>query len=138
MKQSYKLAAVLAVLVIAVGIATALNEISFTGGENNKVTATISIYFGNGTLWTFSDIETENATIFGFLMEAASKGNFTVESTYYGQYDSMFVDSIASVKNGEDNRYWQYYINGNYGTVGADKQPVKNGDIIEWRFEGFG
>ena len=71
-------------------------------------------------------------------MEAASKGNFTVKSTYYGQYDSMFIDSIASVKNGENNSYWQYYINGNYGTIGADKQPVKNEDIIEWRFEEFG
>ncbi|HID24931.1 MAG TPA: DUF4430 domain-containing protein [Thermoplasmata archaeon] len=138
MKQSYKLAAVLVAFVIAVGIATALYEISFNGKENNKVTATVSIYFGNGTLWTFPDIETENATVFGFLIEAASKGNFTVESTYYSQYDSMFVDSIASVENGENNKYWQYYINGNYGTLGADRQPVKNGDIIEWRFEGFG
>ena len=139
MKQSYKLILILSiVLTITVGTTVAINIITLNEKKPEEVTSTVSIYFGNGILWTYKNITTTNATVFGLLMEAASKGNFTVKSTYYSQYDSMLIDSIASVKNGENNSYWQYYINGNYGTVGADKQPVKNGDIIEWKFEEFG
>ena len=105
---------------------------------SGRVTATVIIDFENGTKWAFSDMTTKNATVFGFLMEAARNGNFTVEYTYYGQYDSNLVDSIAGKINGENNSYWQYWINGEYGMVGADRQPVKNGNIIEWTFTEFG
>ncbi|HDO19251.1 MAG TPA: DUF4430 domain-containing protein [Thermoplasmatales archaeon] len=120
-------------LILVVGV------LQFMGGqisdETLPITASVFIDFGNGTSLSFTNITTCNATVFGLLLEAAKMGNFSVKYTYYGEYDSMFVDSIAGVENGKDNRWWQYYVNGEYGMVGADKKPVKDGDIIEWKFE---
>ena len=98
-----------------------------------EVTATVYIDFGNGTVWKFENITTKNSTVYGSLLEAARQGNFAVDATYYGAWDSVFVNSIAGVKN-QAGKYWQYWINGEYGTVGADKQRVNNSDIIEWKF----
>ncbi|MEA2054848.1 MAG: DUF4430 domain-containing protein [Candidatus Thermoplasmatota archaeon] len=129
------IAASVMVLVSAIGIYMAKS-----GGVNSEpVTASIKINFGNGTVWTYPNISVagSNATVFGLLMEAAHEGRFNVEYTYYGQYDSIFVDSIAGIVNGEENNYWQYWMNGEYGIVGADKQPVGDNDDIEWKFTTF-
>ena len=127
--------------IIAIALASAAFGFYFiksSGDENTTVTATISIDFGNETIWTYQNITMKgNATVFGFLLAAAKNGSFDVKYTYYGQYDSYLIDSIAGVENGKDNKYWQYWINGQYGMVGADKQPVKNGDTIEWKFVEF-
>ena len=72
------------------------------------------------------------------LNAVASEGNFTVETTYYGQYDSLLVDAIAGIENGQDDRYWLYWVNGEYASVGADRQPVRTGDTVEWRFTTYG
>ncbi len=136
MKESYKIGLIAVGLVAIVGFAFAISVIDQhnEGVGSKEVTATVVINFENGTKWNFSNIATHNKTVLGFLMSAANIGNFTVETSYYGQYDSILVDSIASVPNG-NGKFWQYYINGNYGMLGADKQIVKDGDIIEWRFE---
>ena len=101
---------------------------------DTEVTATVYIDFGDGEILPF-EITTVNATAYGFLLEAANLADFAVKTTYYGEYDSIFVDSIGSYVGGEDDRYWQYYINGEYAVLGADKIILKNGDILEWRFE---
>jgi len=100
------------------------------------VTADIIIDFGDETKIT-NTITSKNATVYGFLLEAAEINDFNVKATYYSQLDSIFVDAISTYENGQDNRYWIYYINGETGMVGADKQPVNNGDLIEWKFEKY-
>ncbi len=100
------------------------------------VTATIIIDFGNGTTNTYG-IKTTNATVYGFLMEAAKLGEYDVKTTYYSTYDSLLIESISDMENRQDNKYWIYYINNASGSVAADKQVVINNDIIEWRFEEF-
>ena len=127
------------VLVIALASAALGFYFIKSNSGNETITATISIDFGNETIWKYCNItvDGENATVFDFLLAAAKNGSFDVKYTYYGQYDSYLVDSIAGVVNGRDNKYWQYWINGVYGMVGADKQPVENGDIIEWKFTEF-
>src|SRR3989339_554390 len=46
-----------------------------------------------------------------------------------------YVNGIGDMKGGQDNRYWLYYINTQPGTVAVDKQVVKPGDTIEFKFE---
>jgi len=108
------------------------------GAENvlESVTAKVILNYGDGNISSY-DITTKNATVYGFLLECAEHEGFLVKTTYYGNYDSLFVDSIGAYVGGQDGKYWQYYMNGVYASLGADKQIVKNGDIIEWRFEGF-
>ena len=81
-----------------------------------------------------------NLSVYDYLLKASEIGNFTVKSTYWEQYDSYVIDSITynEVKyEADSSNYWAYYVNGNYGTVSADKQIVKNNDIIEWKYEKF-
>jgi len=98
------------------------------------VTATIWINFTNGTTLKYY-ITTKNATVYGFLLEAATEGNFSVSATYWGSYDAIFVDSIAGAKGGDGGKWWQYYVNDMLPMVGCDKYIVKNNDFIEWKFE---
>ena len=105
-------------------------------GTNEEITATVTIDFGNGTIDTY-EVKTKNNTVYDFLIQAAKKAGYDVKATYYGLYDSMFIDSIANVENGQDNKYWIYYINGESGSVGSQKQTVENNDVIEWKFETY-
>jgi hypothetical protein len=68
------------------------------------------------------------------LIQASREYNFTVGAKYYDQYQSYYIYSINSVNEG-NNKFWQYYLNGDYGTVGADLQSVKNNDCVEWKFQ---
>ena len=106
---------------------------SSRGNESKVITATVIIDFGDGNVLTNTFV-TKNITVYGVLLDAAKIENLDVKATYYGQYDSIFIDTISSYTSGID-KYWIYYVNGESGMVGADKYIIKNNDIIEWRFE---
>ncbi|MCK5476048.1 MAG: DUF4430 domain-containing protein [Candidatus Pacebacteria bacterium] len=71
----------------------------------------------------------EESTVFDILKES-------IEIEYNNNYSyGVFVESINGIKNGDDGKYWQYYINNTLGDVAADKKILKEGDNVEWRFE---
>lgn len=52
------------------------------------------------------------------------------------QYDfGVLVDAIGDKTNGEDNRYWLYYVNGEMPMVAIDKYELKAGDKVDLKFE---
>jgi len=59
--------------------------------------------------------------------------NFKVETKSF-EMGTMVV-GIGNRKNGLDGRYWHYFVNGQSGTVAADKHQSNNGETIEWRFD---
>ena len=134
-----KVLAITLLALIAVSAAFAYYVVENEGkaGESSFkkeiVNVTLLINFGNET-WMYN-ITLENATVFNALLKAANENGFVVKYTYYGQYDSYFIDSIAG--KGGNGKYWIYYVNGKMGEVGADKKVVKEGDKIEWRLEEF-
>ena len=114
-------------------------KIQNTQNNRSAESAIIKIYFNDDSFITFN-FTTMNISVYNYLLEASEIGNFTVKSTYWEQYDSYVIDSITynEVKyEADSSNYWAYYVNGNYGTVSADKQIVKNNDIIEWKYEKF-
>ncbi|HPA25484.1 MAG TPA: DUF4430 domain-containing protein [bacterium] len=46
----------------------------------------------------------------------------------------VLVEQIGNYKNGAENKYWQYFVNGAQPMVGADKYILQNNDQVEWRF----
>jgi len=51
------------------------------------------------------------------------------------QYDfGIFVSAIGAVTSTKE-KGWIYYVNGVSGSVAADKYQLKNGDVVEWKFE---
>ena len=121
---------------LSLGVITIGKEKTIVKYNSNAapVTATITIDYGDDTILS-KEITSKNNTVYGFLMELGNIEGFNVKATYYGQFDSLFVDSISSYEGGTDNKYWIYYVNDESGYVGADKQLVNNGDVILWRFE---
>lgn len=46
----------------------------------------------------------------------------------------VLVKAINGYANGTGDEYWQYWINNKYADTAADKQTVKAGDVIMWKF----
>ena len=88
---------------------------------------------GDGNLKSYRMVLSDNSTVFSLLEELARKENFQVESKIY-EGMGVLVESIDGVKNGTENKYWQYWVNGELPMVAADKKEVENGNKIEWKF----
>lgn len=82
----------------------------------------------------FFDANDEEATVFSGLLNYSEENN--VEVVYNNNYSfGVFIESISGIKNGDDGKYWQYYINDILGDVAADKKVLEEGNKVEWRFE---
>ena len=80
------------------------------------------------------DANDEESSVFSGLLNYSEENNIEVE--YNNDYSfGVFIESIAGIKNGDDGKYWQYYVNGILGDVAADKKVLEEGNNIEWRFE---
>jgi hypothetical protein len=88
---------------------------------------------GEGQVQDYQIVPSADSTVFSLLKELAHKENFEVESKAY-EGMGVFVESIAGVKNGTNNKYWQYWVNAELPMVAADKKEIKGGDKVEWKF----
>ena len=76
----------------------------------------------------------DNSTAYEALEKASVVANFTFKSEWYPNFRSHRVTEIAGVRDGTDNRYWQYYVNGVYMGTGADLSALSDGDTVRWEF----
>ena len=83
----------------------------------------------------YLNVTTTNITVADFLLECARYYGFSVKADNWESYDSLFIEAINGIENGEDGRYWQYYVNGEFANVGCSRYYLKNNDVVEWRFE---
>ncbi len=80
------------------------------------------------------DANDEESSVFSGLLDYSEENN--IEVKYNNNYSfGVFIESIAGIKNGDDGKYWQYYVNDILGDVAADKKVLEEGNDIEWRFE---
>lgn len=83
--------------------------------------------------YIFNGDETD-ANVFSELQKYAADKN--IEIKFNNNYAfGVFIESINGIKNGDDGKYWQYYVDGVLGDVAADKKVLKKGEKVEWRFE---
>jgi len=108
-----------------------ISEIKIRKIQQEKVSYIIDK--GNGNINSYQIFPSQNSTVFSLLEELAKRENFKVESKVY-EGMGVFVESIDGVKNGTENKYWQYWVNGELPPVAADKKEVKKGDKVEWKF----
>ena len=90
-----------------------------------------------GSTWVlwYNATATANTTAFVFLLEASAARGFAVTWTSYGPpLSAVLVVSINGDANGQDGRYWQFWVDGRYSGVGADHAVLRNGAFVEWRF----
>ena len=90
-----------------------------------------------GDDWVITDnlVAYKGDTAFSILERCSEKKGFSVDYTYYAQFDSTLVNSINNDVGGTTGKYWQYYVNGELPDIGADKCGIINGDSLQWKFE---
>ena len=107
---------------------------------DGEINATVTVYFDNKTIYSKSVKAPANSTVYDLLLKVAENNEIDVESTYWESFDSIVVECITynGVRYESDsNHYWAYYINREPGMQGADKQIVKDNDLVEWKFTEF-
>lgn len=129
--------AVVFVVVLAVAIAAVYGAIR--SSERPAVVAkgvvrASLVVEGDGWTIEYRDVGTLNNTAFGILMEAGDRLGFRVEWIPYSFPPGAFVTAINGTVNGKGDRWWQYWVNGEYGTIASDRKEIFDGDLVEWKF----
>ena len=97
-------------------VATKEIEINFIAGAKNY---SLSVPVGS--------------TVYDAMNMLASSTNFSFSATLYSGL-GYFVDEINGIKN-QNGSYWTLYVNGTYSNVGASTYVLRNGDIIDWKYQ---
>ena len=87
------------------------------------ITEPIAVDIGDD--WTALDVlETVNS----------DRGDINMELESYDDLGDLVV-GLGEFKNGDNNEYWHYYVNGVLPMIGASEYDLDPGDEIEWKFE---
>ena len=96
--------------------------------------ALLLITFASDDLGTFEAEVKDGMTAFDLLKQGVKALGLDFQSKDYGEM-GVLVEKIGDKKNGDDGKYWMYYINGALAQVAANKQELKAGDKVEFKFE---
>jgi len=75
----------------------------------------------------------EGQTVLDLLAKTAQENELIFKTQDYGDLGKL-VTQIGDKINGQNNKYWQYWVNGEFAKVGAGQYQLKAGDRIEWKF----
>ncbi len=144
MKDSIKIFILFVILVIAVFLQHNLVkqsdniEVPAVGNSqeaNQETIVNLRIDFDNGNIKNYDSIKLgKEKTVFDLLKKVTEENNLEFS---YKEYPDMgaLIESIDNIKNDfKINKWWQYWVNGQYATQASDKYELKNGDLVEWKF----
>jgi hypothetical protein len=101
--------------------------------QNHAGQILLTIDFGNGQIESFNTDFSEGLTAFDLLKNKVDELNVSLETS--NSEFGVFIKKIGGVKNGEDGKYWLYYVNEKMPDVAADKIILKAGDKVGFKFE---
>lgn len=94
--------------------------------------ATLIINFREGKVEKFQKEINNKITAFELLKEGAEELNLSLKTESYDM--GVFVEAIGDEENGQDGKYWLYYVNDEMPMVSVDRQEIKAGDRLEFKF----
>ena len=97
----------------------------------NKVTLVIDD--GEGSPRVLEAEIGAGVTAFDLLRNETEELNIALKTKTYDV--GIFIEVIGDKENGQDGKYWMYYVNGELPMVAADKKEIKVGDRVEFKFE---
>jgi len=102
--------------------------------EQAEQSANLVIDFGDGRVLTYPNENFEyGETAFGFTERISGENNLNFAYEEYAGL-GVLVSEIGDKKNGEEEKYWQYWTDGVSPEVGAGNYKIQKGDVIEWKF----
>ncbi len=102
-------------------------------GASPQQEAKFVFYFDETKNKTYTAAFTGQQTVYAILQKLAQENKIQLESkeTDLG----ILIEAIDGFRNGAQNKYWLFYVNGAMAPVGVAAQPVTDQDLIEFRFE---
>ena len=101
--------------------------------ENIKREVVLVVDDGEGSPKTFEAKFEAGMTAFDLLKKITGESNIILKTKSYDI--GVMIEAIGDKKNGESEKYWLYYVNGEMPQVAADKKEIKVGDKVEFKFE---
>lgn len=96
--------------------------------------ATVVFDFAPGDVRRFENVEFVVGESLLAISERVALGSaLSFETKDFGAMGKL-VTRIGQKSNGDGKAFWQFWVNGDYATVGASGYQVKGGDVIEWKF----
>ena len=141
MKKIYILTGIAVISLAILGWLISLNKDAlFTpqkeaGNTEIETHEEVSLIINDGTTSskTFQAEFREGMTAFDLLKEKIEESNIILKTKTYDI--GIFIEVIGDKQNGEEEKYWMYYVNDEMPMVAADKKEIKTGDKVEFRFE---
>lgn len=91
------------------------------------------IDYGDGNTDSLQSNFRKGMTAFDLLKEKTEESGLTLKTKTYDI--GVLIEVIGHKENGQDGKYWLYYVNGEMPMVSADKKELKPGDEVEFKFE---
>lgn len=93
--------------------------------------------FGDGHIKVLPHVAVQkDQTMFALIEQTAQKEKLAFEFKDYKDLGRL-VTRIGDKKNGNGNKYWQFWVDNISPSVGADAYKVIPGTAIEWKFINF-
>ena len=99
-----------------------------------EVKVSLMLDYGDGKVETILDLAlSEKTSALDNLIAATKQKEIQLATKDYGNL-GVLVMKIGDKENGQDQRYWQYWVNNQHANVGAGDYILRSGDVVEWKF----
>jgi len=112
---------------------TSQKEVGIPQESVKKEIVLLVIDDSEGTPKTFEVEFNQGITAFNLLKNKTEELNLVLETKVYDI--GIIVKVIGNKENGQDRKYWMYYVNGEMPLMSADKKEIRPGDKVEFKFE---
>lgn len=101
--------------------------------ENNTIN--VSFYFSDEEPVTKTyEYSSTSLNLIEITQNIAQQNDWIFETEDYGEL-GVLVTNIKDKNNGQDNKYWQYFVNDKQPQISANKYFPSNNETIEWKFQ---
>lgn len=141
-KQNFSLGLILGIIMLA-GVwllffqefnqPASIGQVEIEIEKEIKNEATLTINSGEENIQIFESEFKQGTTAFDLLKNKAEETGLILETKVYDF--GTLIETIGDQKNGDEGKYWLYYINNEMPMVAVDKQELNPGDKVEFKFE---
>ena len=127
------------VFVVGFGLGATVNLPTLVTPQGSPAEGTVNLMldYGDGEVASYNNIPAAaNENVFQITEKTTKGNNLAFESQTYEGLGAL-ITKIGEKKNGEGDRYWQYWVNQQKPEVGAGAYVPRSGDFIEWKFLPF-
>lgn len=135
MKKSLWLFALVLILVALTAIfARPQDQGSQNTNENENLSVDIHFQFDNDNSFFINYPYSNDDSLLSITENIASGQNWTFSYEDYGEM-GVLINDINGYENGQEQKYWQYFVGDEQPQISADKYFITDNTPIYWKFQ---